>query len=115
MNHREIDLSIKEIKVLKHFQHKPNTEIGNYQVDTLEKLIDLDLIYITNQTEFEIDQYIKFFTDKSHKIQHQKFSLTPNGEMYLHFYRKDLLRTYLPISLSIIAIFISLVALYFSI
>ena len=111
MNHQQIDLSIKEIKILKYYLKNPNSPIADYQVKDVEKLISLELLTIPNQREIEIDTYINAFGDRSYEIQPQVFSLTQKGEMYLQFLRKDRLRFYIPLAISIFALIISVIAL----
>lgn len=111
MNHQQIDLSIKEIKILKYYLKNPNSPIAHHSVKDIEKLISLELLTIPNQIEIDIDTYINAFGHRSYDIQPQIFSLTQKGEMYLQFLRKDILRFYIPLAISIFALIISVVAL----
>lgn len=111
MNHQQIDLSVKEIKILKYYLKNPNSPIGDHQVKNMEKLISLELLTVPNQREIDIDTYINAFSNRSYDIQPQVFSLTQKGEMYLQFLRKDRLRFYIPLAISIFALIISVVAL----
>lgn len=111
MNHQQIDLSVKEIKILKYYLENPNSPIANHSVKDMEKLISLELLTIPNQIEIDIDTYINAFGHRSYDIQPQIFSLTQKGEMYLQFLRKDILRFYIPLAISIFALIISVVAL----
>lgn len=111
MNHQQIDLSIKEIKILKYYLKNPNSPIANHSIKDMEKLIFLELLTIPNQIEIDIDTYINTFGHRSYDIQPQVFSLTQKGEMYLQFLRKDRLRFYIPLAISIFALIISVIAL----
>lgn len=111
MNHREIDLTKKQIKILKYYSKHPSAPIENHSSDDMDKLISLRLLYITNQAEFESDRYMKLFGHTEREIQPQLFSLTMNGEMFLYHHKKDMIRTYLPILISILALIISVISL----
>ena len=111
MNHQQIDLSVKEIKILKYYLKNPNSPIADHSVKDMEKLISLELLTIPNQTEIDIDTYINAFGNRSLEVQPQIFSLTEKGEMYLQFLKKDRLRFYAPLAISIFALIISVIAL----
>lgn len=111
MNHQQIDLSVKEIKILKYYLKNPNSQIADHSVKDIEKLVYLELLTIPNQREIDIDTYINAFGHRSLEVQPQIFSLTEKGEMYLQFLRKDRLRFYAPLAISIFALIISVIAL----
>lgn len=111
MNHQQIDLSVKEIKILKYYLKNPNSQIADHSVKDIEKLVSLELLTIPNQTEIDIDTYINAFGNRSLEVQPQIFSLTEKGEMYLQFLKKDRLRFYAPLAISIFALIISVIAL----
>ena len=111
MNHREIDLTNRQIQILKYYSKHPNDLIGDHAESDIDKLVSLELLSISNQTEIDYDIYINEFYGPYYEIQPQLFALTINGEMFLDHHRKDLIRTYLPITISILALAISVISL----
>lgn len=111
MNHREIDLTNRQIQILKYYSKHPTTTIGNHAVSDMDKLVRLELLSITNQLEIDSDTYINRFGHPEHEIAPQLFALTINGEMFLDHHRKDINRTYLPLTISILALIISAISL----
>lgn len=111
MNHREIDLTNKQIQILKYYSKHPNDLIGDHAESDIDKLVSLELLSISNQTEIDTDIYLKHYYDPNYETQPQLFALTINGEMFLDHHRKDLIRTYLPITISILALAISVISL----
>lgn len=111
MNHREIDLTNRQIQILKYYSKHPDDLIGDHAESDIDKLVSLELLSISNQTEIDYDTYINAYYGQNHEIQPQLFALTINGEMFLDHHRKDLIRTYLPITISILALAISVISL----
>ena len=111
MNHREIDLTNRQIQILKYYSKHPDDLIGDHAESDIDKLVSLDLLSISNQTEIDTDSYINLYNHSNYEIQPEHFALTINGEMFLDHHRKDLIRTYLPISISILALTISVISL----
>lgn len=111
MNHREIDLTNRQIQILKYYSKHPTTTIGDHAVSDMEKLLSLELLSITNQSEINADSYINLYKHSNYEIPPEHFALTINGEMFLDHRRKDLIRTYLPITISILALTLSVISL----
>ena len=111
MNHREIDLTNRQIQILKYYSKHPDDLIGDHAESDIDKLVSLDLLSISNQTEIDTDSYINLYNHSNYEIQPEHFALTINGEMFLDHHRKDLIRTYLPISTPILALTISVISL----
>ena len=94
-SHREIDLSLKQVKILKRIKRKgkiPTKEIEKYRLGKYKFLIYYKLI--------ELDSY-----DLS--IYH----INLRGESYLRYRKKDKIRFLVPIIISVIALAISIAAL----
>lgn len=103
-NYKDIELSHKQIRILKKIRKKEIIISTPKLEDCLLFFSDLNLIKCVNEQNI-------FYM----KENQRKYSLTDTGKMYLQFCKKDMLRTWYPHIVSTVSVITSVLAFVCSI
>lgn len=99
-SYKDIELSHKQIRVLKKIKKKGTISSTPELKDFLSFFLYLNLVKCINEQDI-------FYM----KEDQPRYSLTQTGNMYLQFYKKDIRRAWYPHIISTLALIISILAL----